>query len=172
VLQLADPSEPCIVNCDARDIGVSAVLEEESENEPHPIAFSSRKLPIAEKTWPVHELELLVIVYAIKKWSPYLHGSRFVIQNVPSSIVLSGCSNQLVMRQMRWMEVLPNYYYEIVDVQGKFRISSIGDKCGDLNWPGDEVVKGYANWSRRDFQFDEGDALLFPLRIHFLKLSR
>jgi RNase H-like domain found in reverse transcriptase len=40
--------------------------------------FASRKLSGAEKKYPVHERELLAIVYALKEWRPYLHGSRFV----------------------------------------------------------------------------------------------
>jgi hypothetical protein len=80
VLQLADPAKPYIVTCDARDVGIGAVLEQESENGPYPVAFASRKLSGAEKKYPVHERELLAIFYALKEWRPYLHGSRFVIK--------------------------------------------------------------------------------------------
>jgi hypothetical protein len=64
VLQLADPSKPYIVMCDASDVGIGAVLEQEIENGPHPVAFASRKLSGAEKNYPVHERELLAIVCA------------------------------------------------------------------------------------------------------------
>jgi RNase H-like domain found in reverse transcriptase len=80
VLQLADSSKPYIVMCDASDIGIGAVLEQVGEDVSHPVAFASRKLSIAEKNHPVHERELLAIVYALKEWRPYLHGSRFVIK--------------------------------------------------------------------------------------------
>jgi hypothetical protein len=80
VLQLADPSKPYIVTCDASDIGTGAVLQQEGEHEPHPVAFSSRKRSSAEKNYPVHDRELLAIVYALREWRPYLHGSRFVIK--------------------------------------------------------------------------------------------
>jgi hypothetical protein len=80
VLQLADSSKPYIVTCDASDIGIGAVLEQEGEHVSHPVAFASRKLSSAENNYPVHERELLSIVYALKEWRPYLHGSRFVIK--------------------------------------------------------------------------------------------
>jgi RNase H-like domain found in reverse transcriptase len=41
VLLLADPAKPYIVTCDASDVGIGAVLEQESENGPHPVAFAS-----------------------------------------------------------------------------------------------------------------------------------
>jgi RNase H-like domain found in reverse transcriptase len=49
VLQLADPSKPYVVTCDASDIGVGAVLEQESGHGPHPVAFASRKFFSAER---------------------------------------------------------------------------------------------------------------------------
>jgi RNase H-like domain found in reverse transcriptase len=62
VLQLADPSIPYIVTCDASDIGIGAVLEQESEHGPHLVAFASSKLSGAENNYLVHERELLPIV--------------------------------------------------------------------------------------------------------------
>jgi RNase H-like domain found in reverse transcriptase len=66
VLQLADSSKRYIVTCDVSDICISAVLEQEGENGPHPVAFASRKISSADKNYPVHERELLAIVYALK----------------------------------------------------------------------------------------------------------
>jgi RNase H-like domain found in reverse transcriptase len=36
--------------------------------------------PAPKNNYPVHERELLAIVYALKVWRPYLHGSRIVIK--------------------------------------------------------------------------------------------
>jgi hypothetical protein len=44
-LQLADPAKPYIVTYDARDVETCAVLEQESDNGPHPVAFASRSSP-------------------------------------------------------------------------------------------------------------------------------
>jgi RNase H-like domain found in reverse transcriptase/Integrase zinc binding domain len=122
VLQLADPGKPYIVTCDASDIGISAVSEQESENGPHPVAFASRKLSGAERNYPVHDRELLAIVYALKEWRPYLHGSQFVIKTDHHPLRYLDTQTNLSKRQMRWMETLQEYDYEIVYVQGKFNV--------------------------------------------------
>ena len=121
VLQLADPSKPYIVTCDASDIGIGAVLEQESEHGPHPIAFASRKLSSAENNYPVHERELLAVVYALKEWRPYLHGSLFFIKTDHNPLRYLDTQTNLSKRQMRWMETLQEYDYEIVYVQGKIQ---------------------------------------------------
>jgi hypothetical protein len=106
VLQLADPAKQYIVTCDASDVGIGAVLEQECENGPHPVAIASRKLSGAEKNYPVHERELLAIVYALKEWRSYLHGSRFAIKTDHHPLSYLDTQRNLSKRQMRWMETL------------------------------------------------------------------
>jgi RNase H-like domain found in reverse transcriptase/Reverse transcriptase (RNA-dependent DNA polymerase) len=122
VLQLADPAEPYIVTCDASDVGIGTGLEQESENGPHPVAFASRKLYGAERNFPVDELELLAIVYALKEWCPYLHGSRFITKTDHHPLRYLDTQTNLSKRQMRCMETLQEYDFEIVYVQGKFNV--------------------------------------------------
>jgi hypothetical protein len=117
---LADPEKPYLVTCDASDVGIGAVLEQERENGPHTLTFASRKLSGAERTYPVHERESLTIVYALNEWRPYLHGSQFVIKTDHHPLPYLDTQTKLSNRQMRWMETLQEYDYEIVYVQGRF----------------------------------------------------
>ena len=122
VLQLADPAKPYVVTCDASDVGIGAVLEQEDADGCHPIAFASRKLSGAEQNYPVHERELLAIVYALKEWRTYLHGSRFVIRTDHHPLRYLDSQSSLSKRQMRWMEVLQEYDYSIQYVKGKYNV--------------------------------------------------
>jgi DNA polymerase elongation subunit (family B) len=131
VFQLADYSKPYILTCNARDIGIGAVLEQEGEHGSHPVAFASRKLSSAEKNYPVHERELLAIVYALKEWRPYLHGSRFVIKTDNHPLRYLNTQSNPSKRQMRLIETLQEYDYEILYVQGKFNV--VADALSRIN---------------------------------------
>jgi hypothetical protein len=109
VLQLAYPMKPYIVTCDASDVGIGAVLDQEGENGPHSVAFASQQLSGAEKNFPVHEQEFLAIVYALKEWRPYLHGSRFVIKTDHHPLRYLSTQRDLSKRQMRWIETLQEH---------------------------------------------------------------
>ena len=45
----------------------------------HVIAYASRQLKPHEERYPVHDLELAAIVFALKIWRHYLYGDRFEI---------------------------------------------------------------------------------------------
>jgi RNase H-like domain found in reverse transcriptase len=106
-------------------------LEQEGEHGSHSVAFASRKLSSAETNYPVHERELLAIVYALKEWRQYLHGSRFVIKTGHHPLRYLDTQSNLSKRPMRWMETLWEYDYEIVYMQGKFNV--VADALSMMN---------------------------------------
>lgn len=43
------------------------------------VAYASRQLKLHEKNYATHDLELAVVVFAIKLWRHYLNGSKFEV---------------------------------------------------------------------------------------------
>jgi len=41
------------------------------------VAYASRKLKIHEKNYPTHDLELTIVVFALKIWRHYLYDIQF-----------------------------------------------------------------------------------------------
>ncbi|MBW0507055.1 hypothetical protein O181_046770 [Austropuccinia psidii MF-1] len=72
ILSHFDPTLPTIVETDASDYALGAVLSLISASGKHPIAFHSCKLPQAELNYEIHDMELLGIVWALKRWRAFL----------------------------------------------------------------------------------------------------
>jgi hypothetical protein len=72
VLAQPDNSKPYEVYCDALGTGLGCVLMHENRV----IAYASRALRPHEKNYPTHDLEIAVVVHALKMWRHYLMGTR------------------------------------------------------------------------------------------------
>jgi hypothetical protein len=59
------------VYCDASDMGIGGVLMQDGRA----IAYASRQLWCHEEHYPIHDLELLVVVHTLKVWRHYLLGN-------------------------------------------------------------------------------------------------
>ncbi|MBW0575574.1 hypothetical protein O181_115289, partial [Austropuccinia psidii MF-1] len=72
ILSHLHPSLPTIVETDASDYTLGAVLSQMSDSAKHPIAFDSQKLLPAEINYEIQDKELLGIVWALKLWRAFL----------------------------------------------------------------------------------------------------
>ena len=68
VLKLPDFSKPFIVEPDASDLAVSAVLLQEYNDGFHPAAYFSKKYLPVERNYVPHDKELLTILKACMEW--------------------------------------------------------------------------------------------------------
>ncbi|WVZ98537.1 hypothetical protein U9M48_043966 [Paspalum notatum var. saurae] len=71
VLAQPDITKPFDVYCNASSSGISCVLMQEGRV----IAYASSQLRKHEINYSTHDLELLAVVYALKKWRHYLLGN-------------------------------------------------------------------------------------------------
>jgi hypothetical protein len=76
VLTLPDFQKTFVIDTDACDTGVGAVLQQDG----HPIAYMSKPLSNRNKGLSTYEKECLAILMAVEQWRPYLQHLEFVIR--------------------------------------------------------------------------------------------
>ena len=64
----------------AGESGLGAVLLQKHNEHVFPVAFASKKLAGASKSYATVEKECLAIVWAVEKFQTYLYGREFTLQ--------------------------------------------------------------------------------------------
>ncbi|GJV84384.1 putative reverse transcriptase domain-containing protein [Tanacetum coccineum] len=77
------------------------------------IAYASCQLKVHEKNYTNHDLELGVIVFALKIWRHYLYGTKCIAFTDHKSLQHILDQNELNIRQRGCLELLSNYDCEI-----------------------------------------------------------
>ena len=115
VLQFPNPSKPFILTTDASDYAIGGVLTQDVGNGQQPVAYASRQLRGAELNYPVHDKEMLAVVYGFKTWRCYLEGRSVTVQTDHYALKYFKSQPHLSRRQTRWMEYLEAHFdYTIV----------------------------------------------------------
>ena len=63
--------------------------------------------------YPTHDLELAVVVFALKIWRHHLYGIKFEVVFDHKSMKYLFAPKELNMRQRRWMEFLKDFEFEL-----------------------------------------------------------
>lgn len=106
ILTLPDPKRQLVVEVDASDTGVGAVLSQRSivDNKLHPCAFFSRRLSSAERNYDIGNRELLAVKLALEEWRHWLEGAvhPFLVWTDHRNLEYVRTARRLNARQSRW----------------------------------------------------------------------
>jgi hypothetical protein len=105
VLILPDLTKKFGIYCDASHQGLGCVLMQEGQV----VCYASRQLRKHEENYPTHDLELSIVVHALKIWRHYLNGHRCEIYSDHKSLKYIFTQNDLNLRQCRWLELIKDY---------------------------------------------------------------
>jgi hypothetical protein len=115
ILKIADPSKDYVVCTDACKEGLGGVLIQEGSV----ICYESRKMKENEKNYATHDLELASVVHALRKWRHYLMGKKFELRTDHNGLKYLFDQATLNARQIRWLEFLCEYDFDIRHIKGK-----------------------------------------------------
>ena len=119
------PGRPIVLETDASDYAIAAVLSQETDDGIHPIAFHSRTLSAPERNYDTHDKELLAIFEAFRVWRHYLEGAEKPIDVVTDhkNLEYFSSTRMLTRRQVRWSEYLCAFNMVV-----RFRPGRLGGK--------------------------------------------
>ena len=75
------PHQVCILDTDASDIAIGAVLSQTVEGTERPIAFFSRILNETQRNYCTTRRELLAVIAALQHFRHYLLGTQIIFAN-------------------------------------------------------------------------------------------
>ena len=87
--------------------------------EGHVITYESKKLKIHEKNYATYDLELVVVIHALKMWHHYLIGRKFILMIDNKRLKYLLDQPNLNARQARWLAFISEYDFEIQHIKGK-----------------------------------------------------
>jgi hypothetical protein len=109
VLAQLDITKSFDVYCDVSSTGLGRVLMQDGRV----IVYSSLQLRRHEEHYPTHDLELAVVVLALRTWRHYLLGNVVHIFTDHKSLKYIFTQADLNMRQRRWLEFIKDYDLEV-----------------------------------------------------------
>jgi hypothetical protein len=95
-----------VIETDASDFPIGAVLSKVIDRLLHPIAYHSQKMDKAEINYKIYDKEMLVIVSAFKQWRHYLESA---VQSISvftdhKNLVYFTTTKILNRRHARWAQ--------------------------------------------------------------------
>ena len=142
ILRHADPTLPFVLETDASDFALGAVLSQSGDDGLlHPVAYHSRKFTAAEINYEIYDKELLAIVDSFEVWRHFLEGAQHPITVFTDhkNLLYFTTSRVLNRRQARWSISLSRFdfqlHYRPGPLQGKpdalSRQAAFAPKIGD-----------------------------------------
>ncbi|VDH91703.1 Hypothetical predicted protein [Mytilus galloprovincialis] len=118
---LAFPRSDCefIVDTDASDFGIGAVLSQIQNEKEVVIAYSSRTLSKSERNYCTTRKELLALVFFIKQYRHYLYGKKFRARTDHKALKWLFSMKEPEGQTARWITQLSEYEFSIEHREGK-----------------------------------------------------
>lgn len=130
--------QPFILDTDASNYAIGAVLSQEQEGSERVVAYASRTLSKPEQNYCVTRRELLAIVHFLKHFRHYLYGQDVVVRTDHGALTWLLKFKNPEAQLARWLEVISQYRLTLEHRAGRIHKNADGlsrrpcSQCGRL----------------------------------------
>ena len=118
VLGMPNDTDPFVLDTDASNWAIGAVLSQKQEGTERVIAYASRKLSKAEMNYCVTRRELLAIVFFLKYFRHYLLGRPFLVRTDHAALQWLRRTPEVMGQQARWLNTMEEYDFTVMHRPG------------------------------------------------------
>ncbi|KYB24901.1 hypothetical protein TcasGA2_TC034922, partial [Tribolium castaneum] len=114
-----NPNLPFTLQTDASGIGMAAVLYQKDGTNRRVIAYASVKFSPTEQRYHVNEQECLALIWATRKFRPYLEDRKFKIRTDSRVLTWVQTTQNKRAKLARWALELQHYNFELEHCPGR-----------------------------------------------------
>ena len=118
VLALPENEGMYLLDTDASNTGLGAVLSQIQPEGERVIAYASRTLSASERKYETTRKELLAIVYGLKRFRQYLLGRHFTIRTDHAALSWLRRTPEPMPQLARWLTYIEQFDYEVLHRPG------------------------------------------------------
>jgi transposase InsO family protein len=124
VLAMPNDEGQYILDTDASNSSIGAILSQMQDGEERVIAYASRLYSDAEKNYCVTRKELLAVVFYVKHFKQYLLGRSFLVRTDHSALQWLRHTPEPIGQQARWLEILEEFTFAVQHRPGRLHINA------------------------------------------------
>jgi len=108
-----------VLDTDASNIGLGAVLQQEQPDGLRVIAYASRALSRAELSYCTTKKEMLAVTYGLKVFRQYLLAREFLLRTDHSALTHLQRTPEPIGQQARWLDLIAEFNFTIMHRSGE-----------------------------------------------------
>jgi hypothetical protein len=111
VLASLNPERGAVVECDSSGFAIGATLSQEDlSGNLRTVAYLSRKFTPAEANYPIHDKELLAVIFCLQEWDSELRSVReFEVVTDHKNLEYFTKKQKLTERHVRWAQIMSQF---------------------------------------------------------------
>ena len=113
ILKCFESDKAILIDTDASNTAIGAVLSQVHDGVEHPVAYFSRCLSGPERNYCVTRRELLAIIEALRHWRHYVMGTRILVRSDHASLTWIRNFKSPEGQLARWLERLAEFEFEL-----------------------------------------------------------